>query len=119
MMTSCSGSRIDGALYPWTEGLLKRLPEIFGLSETLEVIPTNVTPPARVSVGPASGSSPFLDDFLKEDPIYRTARVSTNKRTTAEDWNQDVRHIELEFEEDIERVEFSSFRPSSSYAHIL
>lgn len=94
---------MDGALQPWTEGLLKHLLEMFPLPPELDVVPVDKIPPPRVSLKEMAQSvwdSSFSDSIKTETPSYK-AIVSVNDRITAQDWFQDVRHIELDFEDDI------------------
>ncbi|PPQ97555.1 hypothetical protein CVT26_002340 [Gymnopilus dilepis] len=108
---------IDGALLPWTEGLLKTLLDISPLPPGVEVEPSNTLPSARVSLKPTSQS--ILDssvDPLKSDTLYHTATVKKNARITAEDWYQDVRHFEFDFSDDIhyEPGDVAVIHPSAS-----
>ncbi|KAF9560334.1 riboflavin synthase domain-like protein [Agrocybe pediades] len=93
---------IDGALQPWTDGLLKVLLELCPLPQGIEIIPDNTLPPPRVLL--RSVSEKILEvnvEPLKADLQYHKATVKENKRITASDWNQDVRHLEFEFEDNI------------------
>jgi len=77
--------------------------EILPLPKGLSVIPTTDIPPARVSITSASkdelgqAANPF-----DVDRGYHLATVEEIRQITAEDWNQDVRHLKLKFQDDIQ-----------------
>ena len=56
-------------------------------------------------------------DPLEADEKYHTASVKCNKRTTAEDWFQDVRHFEFSFKEDIKYGSWS-FLSATAYPEL-
>ncbi|OJA08314.1 hypothetical protein AZE42_13142 [Rhizopogon vesiculosus] len=93
----------DDALYPWVEHLLEVLHHLYPSPSPYEqdTIPVG-RPPTGVSVRDvASNSNPVP---LDEDEKYHTstALVECNStRITAEDWFQDVRHLEFSFKEDV------------------
>ncbi|OBZ74519.1 NADPH-dependent diflavin oxidoreductase 1 [Grifola frondosa] len=93
---------IDGAFGPWIAQLSELLLQFFPLPVGLEAEPIDSLPPARVSIRDADGAAvdEYPDPLLK-DLQYHTGTVSCNRRITAEDWYQDVRHFEFEFDEDI------------------
>ncbi|KDQ52353.1 hypothetical protein JAAARDRAFT_184230 [Jaapia argillacea MUCL 33604] len=93
---------IDGALLPWISKLIDALLTIYPLPPGLEIDRPDVLPPARVSltVVPASALHEASDP-LQLDDGYHTATLTSNFRITAEDWWQDVRHFEFDFEDDI------------------
>ncbi|KAF8903479.1 hypothetical protein CPB84DRAFT_1814646 [Gymnopilus junonius] len=94
---------IDGTLLPWTEGLLNTLLDISPLPPGIEIKPANVLPSTRVSLNPTSQTTlESSADPLKSDTLYHTATVKANDRITAEDWYQDVRHFEIDFDDDIQ-----------------
>jgi hypothetical protein len=71
------------------------------LPESFEIIPADIIPAARVSLikqgqDAASGSPLSL--------YFHHATVKCNTRITAEDWYQDVRHLEFAFDEEIQHV---------------
>ncbi|KAF9007017.1 hypothetical protein BDQ17DRAFT_1324286 [Cyathus striatus] len=94
---------IDGVLQPWTETLLGTLLNLFALPEGTEIIPATAVPPPRVSLIETSQSTlNEVKDPQEHDSRYHVASVKLNKRITTEDWFQDVRHLEFEFEDDIQ-----------------
>ena len=96
-------TRIDGALYPWSNGLLKRLLEISPLPPGIEITAESEVPPPRVLLSPASQKSVLEQkDPLEADILSHKGVVSVNSRTTSKDWYQDVRHIEIEFDHDVQ-----------------
>lgn len=69
----------------------------------VEITPANGVPSPRVSLTPTSQATlDHLQDPLKADLQYHQGIVKTNDRVTADDWYQDVRHIELEFEDNVQ-----------------
>ncbi|KAG1816741.1 flavoprotein-like protein [Suillus subaureus] len=91
---------VDGALDPWIECLLEVLIQLYPLPHEQHNIPAG-RPPPRVSFSNL-GSDTFPNpDPLDEDKKFHTASVKCNRRITAEDWFQDVRHFEFSFEDDI------------------
>ncbi|KAI0655709.1 riboflavin synthase domain-like protein [Cubamyces menziesii] len=97
------GMGVDGALGPWTKQLSAALTDIFPLPDGIEPESSDTLPSARVSILDAEpGSHLTCKDPLSEDPSYHLASVTCNRRMTADDWNQDVRHFEFSFEGDIQ-----------------
>lgn len=95
--------RIDGALQPWTDGVVNSLLEMFPLPAEVEIIPATDVPPPRVSLKLVPQANvDDKQDPLKTDLKYHRGTVKKNQRITAEDWYQDVRHLELEFEDNIQ-----------------
>ncbi|KAF8654746.1 hypothetical protein AX16_003401 [Volvariella volvacea WC 439] len=94
---------VDGALQPWMETLLKTLLALNPLPDGFEMIPETQIPPSRVTIRPATQQeeTESLDPLL-DDSAYHTGVVKQNQRISANDWNQDVRHFEFEFEDDIQ-----------------
>ncbi|KAI0363943.1 riboflavin synthase domain-like protein [Pilatotrama ljubarskyi] len=94
---------IDGALGPWMRQLSSVLTHIYPLPESVvEEAPDNLPCP-RVSISDAAPSAQLTRlDPLVTDREYHLATVTYNKRITAEDWYQDVRHFEFSFEDDIQ-----------------
>ncbi|KAL0571445.1 NAPDH-dependent diflavin reductase [Marasmius crinis-equi] len=92
---------LNGALDPWIKNLFEALLQVLPLPPGLEAHPADETPPARVSISAAS-PSPLVDDSLNGAKGYHDCVVTCNDRITAEDWYQDVRHLEFTFREDIE-----------------
>lgn len=95
--------RVDGALDLWLTRLLEALLKLCPLSPGMEVIPADDLPPSRVLLGDASEYIfKKCDDPLETAHNYHTATVKCNRRITAKDWYQDVRHFEFEFVDDIQ-----------------
>ncbi|KZT05029.1 riboflavin synthase domain-like protein [Laetiporus sulphureus 93-53] len=94
---------IDGAFEPWIKGLLEAFLQIFPLPTGLTVVPENSLPPPRVAIRNAESTT--LRSFhepLENDSQYHLATVSCNRRITAQEWYQDVRHFEFDFDHDIQ-----------------
>ncbi|KAJ3540375.1 hypothetical protein NM688_g6234 [Phlebia brevispora] len=89
---------LEGAYDPWTTKLSEALLELFPLPPGAEIAPDTIPEP-RVSIIEGAASS-TTNGLTREVDSYR-ATVSSNKRITAKDWYQDVRHLDLDFEEDI------------------
>jgi sulfite reductase alpha subunit-like flavoprotein len=97
--------RIDGALFPWTEKLLDTLVQLAPLVGDQSTIPD--IPPSRIVLEPSTREEleKAVDPFIA-DSRYHEAIVKSNERITAEGWNQDVRHFEFEFEDEVQSVTF-------------
>ena len=92
---------LEGAYDPWTKKLQDALLELFPLPPGVEIAPETIPEPRiKVIEGPATPSRVVIAD---EDDSY-TATVTANTRITAKDWYQDVRHLELDFDEDLQYV---------------
>ncbi|KAH7924413.1 riboflavin synthase domain-like protein [Leucogyrophana mollusca] len=93
---------IDGALDPWIDSLQDTLLALHPLPSNLLRISPTIKHPPRISVSynlhGASSSGPIPLDL---DRSYHKATVKCNRRITAEDWFQDVRHLEFVFDNDI------------------
>lgn len=89
---------------PWVTKLLETLLKLYPLPPGKEVISAENIPPSRVTLGEDSKNSIFKEcnDPLEMDNKYHTATVKCNRRITTEDWNQDVRHFEFDFLDDIQ-----------------
>lgn len=97
--------RIDGALEPWLRELTGTLSKLFPMPPGLDVQSADGLPPSRVSMTDADATTlAVCVDPLDNDPQHHIATVSCNRRITAEDWFQDVRHFELDFDEDVRCV---------------
>ncbi|KAI0728825.1 riboflavin synthase domain-like protein [Fomitopsis betulina] len=93
---------IDGALEPWLRELTGTLSKLFPMPPGLDVQSADGLPPSRVSMTDADATTlAVCVDPLDNDPQHHIATVSCNRRITAEDWFQDVRHFELDFDEDV------------------
>ncbi|KAG2137490.1 riboflavin synthase domain-like protein [Suillus clintonianus] len=91
---------VDGALDPWVELLLETLIQLYPLPHEQDNIPAG-RPPPRVSLSNLESGTSLSPDPLDEDKKFHTASVKCNRRITAEDWFQDVRHFEFSFEDSI------------------
>ena len=75
------------------------------IPDGLEAQSADGLPPPRVSIADADPQTlAACEDPLHSDTTHYTATVSCNRRITADDWYQDVRHFELDFDEDIRCV---------------
>ncbi|KAF9502092.1 riboflavin synthase domain-like protein [Pleurotus eryngii] len=96
---------IDGALDPWCEKLTQSLLEIYPLQPGVEPISPNAKPNPRASfvVSSSQSLSKSSDVYWISDrqTTYRQATVTKNQRITSQDWYQDVRHFEMDFEGDL------------------
>ncbi|TFK27310.1 riboflavin synthase domain-like protein [Coprinopsis marcescibilis] len=96
---------VDGALVPWTERLLQTLLELAPLPQPIQLEARQEMPPPRVSLHDSNVTQDDLrkaNDPLEADKRYYAATVQANRRITAADWYQDVRHFEFKFEDDIQ-----------------
>ena len=80
---------------------MKNLLEIFPLSPGFDIISLDKVPPPRVSLKDMA-ESVWDSSYTTTEATSHKAVVKVNDRITAQDWFQDVRHIELDFEDDIE-----------------
>ncbi|KAE9385814.1 riboflavin synthase domain-like protein [Gymnopus androsaceus JB14] len=92
---------IDGALEPWLEALPKALLQIMPLPHGHDITPQDQTPPSRVTLANCSESQVAPIDPWDQDQEYHTATVKCNTRITAQNWFQDVRHLEFDLEDDV------------------
>lgn len=69
----------------------------------LDPIPVEKCPPPRILLKDMAQSvwDSSYSDSEKTEPTSHKVVVKVNDRITAQDWFQDVRHIELDFEDDI------------------
>ena len=76
---------------------------MFPLPSELDVIPLDKVPPPRVSLKDLAqsicDSSPYPTETERN---FHKAVVKVNDRITSQDWYQDVRHIKLDFTDDIQ-----------------
>ncbi|RIA87746.1 hypothetical protein C1645_713689 [Glomus cerebriforme] len=85
---------IDGTLDPWLKGLWKVLMEMYPLPSGLNVLPADVLPASSFRMEFINHKlDPDNNNIVKHDEIY--ARLVKNKRVTAHDHFQDVRHMEF------------------------
>lgn len=97
--------RIDGALDPWIAKLLEALLHLYPLPPGTEVISASDTPPPRASLSIVpEGADEHSEIPLNTDKEFHTATINCNRRITAADWSQDVRHLEFEFVDNIQFV---------------
>ncbi|KAJ7600784.1 riboflavin synthase domain-like protein [Mycena floridula] len=88
---------IDGALQVWWETLQKSLLQLFPLPAGTTIPSSQAAPSPRTKLIEAS-ALPSSSTLAAEHSV---ATVSCNRRITADDWYQDVRHFEFEFEYEI------------------
>ncbi|KXN90414.1 NADPH-dependent diflavin oxidoreductase 1 [Leucoagaricus sp. SymC.cos] len=90
---------IDGALEPWLEVLAETILEKYALPDSTPIASTSKVPPPRVILQPSDAEA---DQIPSSSPGSLSAKVIKNQRITAEDWNQDVRHVEFQFDQDVD-----------------
>ena len=76
---------------------------MFPLPSKLDPISVDNCPPPRIllkNMAQSISDSSYSDSEKMETGSHK-AIVKMNDRITAQDWFQDVRHIELDFEDDI------------------
>ena len=98
--------RYDGVLGPWIAGLIETLNTLHPLPSGLDVLPQNQLPPPRVSIQAVSCNEGLAGEILPQEPEteYHEAFLKENRRITAQDWYQDVRHLEFGFDHPIQLV---------------
>jgi hypothetical protein len=90
----------------------------YPLPPGLDVVPPGGLPPPRVTMLDASTKDlSNVRDPLEADRRYCQAVVKCNQRITAENWFQDVRHIEFEFRDDIQYAQLTPHWPKRSTVH--
>ena len=90
--------RLDGAFEPWIDILLEAILRLFPIPGTIPIGSTSRLPPPRVILNSLEGE---VDLSLLCPSGSLSVTLNKNDRITAQDWNQDVRHIELESQQDI------------------
>ncbi|KIL59244.1 hypothetical protein M378DRAFT_188018 [Amanita muscaria Koide BX008] len=93
---------IDGGLLPWIDTLLEALLRHSPLPLGKAEVPLPSIPPPRVKLVPAEGANDDHAEPLRHLDNYHSATVRHNERITARDWYQDVRHLELDFDDAIQ-----------------
>ncbi|KAI0061316.1 riboflavin synthase domain-like protein [Artomyces pyxidatus] len=107
----------DGAFEPWLANLTASLAHILNVPGEIQAgSSTDDVPTSRITLRNATATD--LDsarDPLLEDTDYHTFELLKNDRITAQDWSQDVRHIELRCEHDIsyEPGDIASIHPEA------
>jgi hypothetical protein len=87
---------------PWLAQLYYAILEFYPLPPGLQVLEDKDIPPPRVSMSkPSSSAKYYTLDPLEVDPKYHSATVRCNSRLTADEWYQDVRHIELSLDHEV------------------
>lgn len=77
--------------------------QLYSLPDGLQRESFDGLPPPRVAITDADKNAQITrKDPLVADREYHSATVVVNRRLTAEDWYQDVRHFEFELAEDVE-----------------
>ncbi len=77
--------------------------QIFPIPEGLTAEPLDNLPPPRVAIRSADKQARITrKDPLVTDRQYHNAVLTCNRRMTAPDWYQDVRHFEFELDENVQ-----------------
>ncbi|KAI0920248.1 hypothetical protein AcV5_010040 [Taiwanofungus camphoratus] len=108
---------IDGAFEPWVKQLSESLVRLYPLPPGVEILPDTTLPPPRVSITNTGKAPPYM--FIQDSDCH-IATVLCNRRITAEDWYQDVRHFEFEFDDDIryDPGDIAIVHPEAVPAHV-
>ncbi|EJD43010.1 riboflavin synthase domain-like protein [Auricularia subglabra TFB-10046 SS5] len=93
---------VYGALVPWMKSLFEALLEMHPLPEGAFIEPDHTLGPPRVTMTPAPSTPTSAAPLENALPHHHFGRMVENKRITAGDWSQDVRHFTIDFDEDIE-----------------
>lgn len=91
--------RIDGALEPWLSTLSDAILKLYPLPDGTPTAPISTVPLPRVVLQRDEEPNKPEPERL---PGSISATVTVNTRTTAQDWFQDVRHLEFQLDEDVE-----------------
>lgn len=97
---------IEGALDNWLPKLFLSLEDFLPPPPNKEFADPEALPPPRIRISSISGPSSSRSGLVKQDTLlhrdgYHNVSVKCNKRITASDWYQDVRHIELDLDEEV------------------
>jgi len=85
--------------------LLEALLQLYPLPSGATLVSEDELPLARVSIEETTPEAlKGCNDPLEDDNEFHIATVRVNKRVTAKDWFQDVRHLEFDFKDDIQSV---------------
>ncbi|KAH8829198.1 riboflavin synthase domain-like protein [Flagelloscypha sp. PMI_526] len=87
---------IDGALDPWVSTLLDALLKFQHLTKA-EVPVSSISLPLSAMSLTMKDSLPHTQPLIREDISSQIATVVCNRRVTADDWFQEVRHFEFSF----------------------
>ncbi|KAI0705984.1 riboflavin synthase domain-like protein [Cerioporus squamosus] len=94
---------IEGALGPWMSTLSAVLLQIYPIPEGLTAESLDNLPPPRIAIRGADKDAQIArKDPLVTDRQYHNAVLTCNRRMTAADWYQDVRHFEFELDENVQ-----------------
>ncbi|KIJ64288.1 hypothetical protein HYDPIDRAFT_133001 [Hydnomerulius pinastri MD-312] len=92
---------VDGVLDPWIEQLLETLLQLYPLDGPLEKLTPLGKPPSRTVTTNVPPATRCVDP-LDLDESYWDATLQCNRRITAVDWFQDVRHFEFASDRDLD-----------------
>ncbi|XP_006455610.1 hypothetical protein AGABI2DRAFT_210044 [Agaricus bisporus var. bisporus H97] len=90
---------IDGAFEPWLTKLSDTISDLYPLPNDIAVIPTPQIPESRVILKSSDSTG---ESKLPSSPGSLSATIISNRRMTAKGWNQDVRHIQIQLEKDVD-----------------
>ena len=89
--------------------------QLFPLPDGVEAESIDDLPPPRVSIHDADKSAEVTrKDPLVADRQYHNAVLACNRRITAADWYQDVRHFDFQLDENVEYVLAHAFTGRTS-----
>jgi sulfite reductase alpha subunit-like flavoprotein len=103
--------RTDGAFEPWASTLVHSLLNLLPLPPHLSPLPAEGLPTPRVTILSATREDlqNVRDPLMGEDRYY-TFELAANKRITADDWYQEVRHLVFRCRDDLVYVLRQRFR---------
>lgn len=92
----------DGAFEPWASTLVHSLLNLLPLPPHLSPLPAEGLPTPRVTILSATREDlqNVRDPLMGEDRYY-TFELAANKRITADDWYQEVRHLVFRCRDDL------------------
>jgi sulfite reductase alpha subunit-like flavoprotein len=87
---------------PWIETLFETLLKEYPIPESLNILPASQRPSPRARISMVKEGA--VKDLLPLEPAtrYYASTLVGNRRITAADWSQDVRHLVFRFDDDIE-----------------
>ncbi|KAG9118679.1 NAPDH-dependent diflavin reductase [Ceratobasidium sp. 392] len=91
----------DGVIDPWIQSLFGRINERYPLPPGTNILPEIGLYPPTLSIAPCSAAPPSNGNVHDASTTLHNVTLIQNARTTREDWYQDVRHIILKTDGDI------------------
>lgn len=87
---------------PWIDRLFESLLIEYPIPDSLQILPAHQLPSPRARISLTKEGK--IEELLPIEPAtrYHLSTLIENKRITSDNWNQDVRHLIFQFDEDLE-----------------